>query len=74
MGVMGVEDNRSIKLISAGSNYFSIPIFFIIFRETTEAAIIVSVLLSFLSQVITDDDVMRKGLSRQVRGRGICHA
>ncbi|KAF9351154.1 hypothetical protein BGX26_010780 [Mortierella sp. AD094] len=47
-------------------DYFSIPIFFIIFRETTEAAIIVSVLLSFLSQVITDDDAMRKRLSRQV--------
>ncbi|KAG0003843.1 high-affinity iron permease [Entomortierella chlamydospora] len=51
---MGVDD------------YFSIPIFFIIFRETTEAAIIVSVLLSFLSQVITDNDAMRKRLSRQV--------
>ncbi|KAG0311401.1 high-affinity iron permease [Dissophora globulifera] len=47
-------------------DYFSIPIFFIIFREVTEAAIIVSVLLSFLSQVITDDDAMRKRLSRQV--------
>ncbi|KAI1300971.1 hypothetical protein EDD11_005913 [Mortierella claussenii] len=46
--------------------YFSIPIFFIIFREVTEAAIIVSVLLSFLSQVITDDVAMRKRLSRQV--------
>ncbi|KAF9107935.1 hypothetical protein BGX27_008540 [Mortierella sp. AM989] len=46
--------------------YFSIPIFFIIFRETTEAAIIVSVLLSFLSQVITEDDAMRKRLARQV--------
>ncbi|KAF9432570.1 high-affinity iron permease [Entomortierella beljakovae] len=34
--------------------------------KTTEAAIIVSVLLSFLSQVITDDDVMRKRLARQV--------
>ncbi|KAF8981292.1 hypothetical protein BGZ46_003007 [Entomortierella lignicola] len=47
-------------------DYFSIPIFFIIFRETTEAAIIVSVLLSFLRQVITDDEAMRKRLSRQV--------
>ncbi|ORZ12970.1 high-affinity iron permease, partial [Lobosporangium transversale] len=46
--------------------YFSIPIFFIIFREVTEAAIIVSVLLSFLSQVITDDGAMRKRLSHQV--------
>ncbi|KAF8926807.1 iron permease FTR1/Fip1/EfeU [Dissophora ornata] len=51
-----------------GSDYFSVPIFFIIFRETTEAAIIVSVLLSFLSQVITDDPNMKKRLSRQVWG------
>lgn len=48
-------------------DYFSIPIFFIIFRETTEAAIIVSVLLSFLSQVLTDDSPMRKRLARQVK-------
>ncbi|KAF9983666.1 high-affinity iron permease [Modicella reniformis] len=47
-------------------DYFSIPIFFIIFRETTEAAIIVSVLLSFLSQVIADDVALRKRLSRQI--------
>ncbi|KAI1314306.1 high-affinity iron permease [Mortierella claussenii] len=46
--------------------YFSIPIFFIIFRETTEAAIIVSVLLSFLSQVLTEDQAMRRRLARQV--------
>ncbi|KAI1315538.1 high-affinity iron permease [Mortierella claussenii] len=51
-----------------GSDYFSVPIFFIIFRETTEAAIIVSVLLSFLSQVIPDDYAMRKRLARQVWG------
>ncbi|KAF9182701.1 high-affinity iron permease [Haplosporangium sp. Z 767] len=50
----------------AGTDYFSIPIFFIIFRETTEAAIIVSVLLSFLNQVLMDDQVMRKRLARQV--------
>ncbi|KAF9193451.1 high-affinity iron permease [Haplosporangium sp. Z 767] len=47
-------------------DYFSIPIFFIIFRETTEAAIIVSVLLSFLSQVLDGDEAIRKRLARQV--------
>ncbi|KAF9111322.1 hypothetical protein BGX27_005110 [Mortierella sp. AM989] len=47
-------------------DYFSIPIFFIIFRETTEAAIIVSVLLTFLSQVLTEDLTIRKRLARQV--------
>ncbi|KAK3819413.1 MAG: plasma membrane iron permease [Linnemannia elongata] len=46
--------------------YLSIPTFFIIFRETVEAAIIVSVLLSFLRQVLSDDHVMRKRLSRQI--------
>ncbi|KAG0274015.1 hypothetical protein BGZ95_010183 [Linnemannia exigua] len=45
---------------------FSFPIFFIIFRETVEAAIIVSVLLSFLRQVLGDDPAMRKRLSRQI--------
>ncbi|KAG0215680.1 high-affinity iron permease [Mortierella sp. GBA30] len=51
-----------------GTDYFSIPIFFIIFRETTEAAMIVSVLLSFLNQVIIEDHAMKKRLSRQVWG------
>ncbi|ORY28144.1 iron permease FTR1/Fip1/EfeU [Naematelia encephala] len=32
---------------------FSVPIFFIVFRETIEAAIIVSVLLSFVEQLMT---------------------
>ncbi|KAI7825298.1 iron permease FTR1/Fip1/EfeU [Gamsiella multidivaricata] len=41
---------------------FSAPIFFIMFRETTEAAIIVSVLLSFVSQVIVDDPVLYRRL------------
>ncbi|KAG0294024.1 high-affinity iron permease [Linnemannia gamsii] len=45
---------------------FSVPIYFVIFRETTEAAVIVSVLLSFLSQVLIGDDHMKKRLSRQV--------
>ncbi|KAG0055292.1 hypothetical protein BGZ83_009050 [Gryganskiella cystojenkinii] len=50
----------------AAADYFSLPIFFIIFRETTEAAIIVSVLLSFLSQVLATDISIKKRLSRQV--------
>ncbi|KAG0268712.1 high-affinity iron permease [Actinomortierella ambigua] len=41
---------------------FSAPIFFIMFRETTEAAIIVSVLLSFLAQVVADDPVLYRRL------------
>ncbi len=36
-------------------NIFSVPIFFIVFRETLEAAIIVSVLLGLAEQIIQDD-------------------
>jgi len=36
-------------------NLFSVPIFFIVFRETLEAAIIVSVLLSLVEQIVYDD-------------------
>ncbi|KAF9123758.1 high-affinity iron permease [Mortierella sp. 14UC] len=46
--------------------YVSVPVLFILFRETTEAAVIVSVLLSFLRQVISNDERMRKRLARQV--------
>jgi len=58
---------------------FSVPIFFILFRETTEASIIVSVLLSFLKQVFSDDKVIYRRLCKQVWlgsliGLGICLA
>ncbi|THH20381.1 hypothetical protein EW146_g991 [Bondarzewia mesenterica] len=36
-------------------NLFSVPIFFIIFRETLEAAIIISVLLGLVEQIVNDD-------------------
>ena len=38
-----------------GKNLFSVPIFFIVFRETLEAAIIVSVLLGLVEQIILHD-------------------
>ncbi|KAJ7698669.1 iron permease FTR1/Fip1/EfeU [Mycena rosella] len=38
-----------------GKNLFSIPIFFIVFRETLEAAIIVSVLLGLAEQIVHED-------------------
>lgn len=34
---------------------FSVPIFFIVFRETLEAAIIISVLLGLVEQIVRDD-------------------
>ncbi|KAF9931896.1 hypothetical protein FBU30_009317 [Linnemannia zychae] len=50
----------------SGDNWISIPVLFIVFREVAEAAIIVSVLLSFLRQVLGDDPSLRKRLSRQI--------
>jgi high-affinity iron transporter len=38
-----------------GKSLFSVPIFFIVFRETLEAAIIVSVLLGLVEQIVQDD-------------------
>ncbi|KAF5349294.1 hypothetical protein D9756_009367 [Leucocoprinus leucothites] len=37
-------------------NLFSVPIFFIVFRETLEAAIIVSVLLGLVEQLVYDEN------------------
>ncbi|KAI7869585.1 high-affinity iron permease [Spinellus fusiger] len=45
---------------------FDVPIFFILFRETTEAAIIVSVLLSFLQNMFEKDSPIYKRLRNQV--------
>ncbi|KAF7722839.1 high-affinity iron permease [Apophysomyces ossiformis] len=45
---------------------FDVPIFFIVFRETTEAAIIVSVLLSFLRKVFETNTPIYKRLRNQV--------
>ncbi|CAK5272180.1 unnamed protein product [Mycena citricolor] len=36
-------------------NLFSVPIFFIVFRETIEAALIISVLLGLAEQIVYDD-------------------
>jgi high-affinity iron transporter len=38
-----------------GKNLFSVPIFFIVFRETLEASIIVSVLLGLAEQIVYED-------------------
>lgn len=50
-------------------NVFAVPVFFIVFRETIEVAIIVSVLLAFLKQTLDGpnaDVVVYKKLVRQV--------
>lgn len=38
-----------------GKSLFSVPIFFIVFRETLEAAIIISVLLGLVEQIVQQD-------------------
>ena len=43
-------------------NVFSVPIFFIVFRETLEAAIIISVLLSLVEQIIHQDPSLIPGV------------
>jgi high-affinity Fe2+/Pb2+ permease len=51
-------------------NVFAVPVFFIVFRETLEVAIISSVLLAFLKQTLTgpsSDPVVYKKLVKQVR-------
>lgn len=60
----------------AGADYFSVPIFFIVFRECLEASIIVSVLLAFIAQSTVQlpsdigspekNDLLRKKLVKQV--------
>lgn len=50
-------------------NVFNVQIFFVVFRESLEAVIVVSVLLAFLRQGLggaTDDPVVYKKLVRQV--------
>jgi high-affinity iron transporter len=50
-------------------NVFAVPVFFVVLRETLEAGIIVSVLLSFLQQTLggpDKDELTRKALAKQV--------
>jgi len=50
-------------------NVFSVPVFFIVFRETTEASIIISVLLAFIKQGLggpNDDKAVYKKLVWQI--------
>ena len=44
----------------AGDTLFSIPIFFIVFRETLEAAIIISVLLGLVEQIARPSSTVAK--------------
>jgi high-affinity iron transporter len=49
-------------------NVFAVPVFFIVFRETTETSIIVSVLLAFLRQQLgpNQDKALYRKLQKQV--------
>lgn len=59
-----------------GKNLFSVPIFFIVFRETLEAAIIVSVLLGLAEQIVHDDPpsqatTLRTEISEKASNEGV---
>jgi high-affinity iron transporter len=48
---------------------FAVPVFFVVFRETLETVVIVSVLLAFLKQTLDGPDrdvVLHKRLVKQV--------
>lgn len=52
------------------SNVFAVPVFLVVFRETLETAIIVSILLAFIKQTLDGPDgdkPIYKTLRRQVR-------
>ncbi|CAD6505695.1 BgTH12-01185 [Blumeria graminis f. sp. triticale] len=49
------------------SNLFAVPVFFIVFRETLETAVIVSVLLAFLKKTINNPDSDKAVYKRLVR-------
>lgn len=58
-------------------NVFAVPVFLVVFRETLEAAIIVSILLAFLKQSLGGPDSDRKVykyLVKQVSWRLWCLA
>lgn len=53
-----------------GKNVFAVPVFLVVFRETLETVIIVSVLLAFLKQTLhgpENDPKIYKALVKQVR-------
>lgn len=55
---------------------FAVPVFFVVFRETLETVIIVSVLLAFLKQTLdgpSRDVVVYKKLVRQVMLSSNCY-
>lgn len=56
------------------TDVFAVPIFFIVFRETIETGIVISVLLSFLRQQLgpEQDPVVYKKLRKQVRTCNPC--
>lgn len=48
-------------------NLFSVPIFFIVFRETLEAAIITCVLLGLVEQIVHEDSSKLSAVTTQTR-------
>jgi len=50
-------------------NVFAVPVFFIVFRETVETGIVISILLSYIKQQLgpSQDAQLYKKLRKQVR-------
>ncbi|KAJ2627591.1 high-affinity iron permease, partial [Coemansia sp. RSA 1694] len=48
------------------ADVFNVAIFFIILRETIEAAVIISVLLAFSNQMFSSDDATLKRARKQI--------
>ncbi|KAI5858338.1 plasma membrane iron permease [Tricharina praecox] len=49
-----------------GKNVFTVPVFFIVFRETFETSLVVGILLSLLKHTVGSDPALHKRLVRQV--------
>lgn len=55
--------------MTAGNKVFAVPVFFVVFRETLETVVIVSVLLAWLKQTLDGpnaDKAVYKKLVKQV--------
>lgn len=52
--------------MTSANKVFNVAVFFVVFRECLEAAIVVSVLLSFLKQAVGEDKKVYKRLKRHV--------
>lgn len=53
-------------LHAMSSNFFSIPVFFIVLRETLEVTLVVSILFSFIQQLFDSQSLVYRHLRRKI--------